>query len=85
MTLAAARFETFGGQHLVLLGLFVVGAVVSVLVGRAQRGADPTTFRRVFAVAVPCVAVPSQAFQSKSSGLGMLLLTLGSRNGPCSS
>jgi hypothetical integral membrane protein (TIGR02206 family) len=63
VSLAAARFETFGGQHLALLGLFVVGAVAVVLVGRAQRGSDPTTFRRVFAVAVPCVAVPSQVFQ----------------------
>ena len=64
MTLAASsRFETFGGQHLALLGLFVLGAVAVVLVGRAQRGTDPTTFRRVFAVAVACVAVPSQAYQ----------------------
>ena len=62
MTLAA-RFETFGGQHLALLGLFVVGAVAVVLLGRSQRGSDPTTFRRGFAVAVACVAVPSQAFQ----------------------
>ena len=62
MTLAA-RFETFGGQHLALLGLFVVGAVAVVLLGRSQRGSDPTTFRRAFAVTVACVAVPSQAFQ----------------------
>jgi len=59
----AARFETFGGQHLALLGLFVVGAVAVVMLGRSQRGSDPTTFRRGFAVAVACVAVPSQAFQ----------------------
>jgi hypothetical integral membrane protein (TIGR02206 family) len=64
VTLAASsRFETFGGQHLALLGLFVLGAVAVVLVGRAQRGTDPTTFQRVFAVAVACVAVPSQAYQ----------------------
>ena len=62
MTLAA-RFDTFGGRHLALLGLFVVGAVAVVLLGRSQRGSDPTTFRRGFAVAVACVAVPSQAFQ----------------------
>ena len=62
MTLAA-RFDTFGGQHLALLGLFVVGAVAVVMLGRSQRGSDPTTFRRGFAVAVACVAVPSQAFQ----------------------
>jgi len=37
--------------------------VAVVLLGRSQRGADPTTFRRGFAVAVACVAVPSQAFQ----------------------
>jgi len=59
----AARFDTFGGQHLALLGLFVVGAVAVVMLGRSQRGSDPTTFRRGFAVAVACVAVPSQAFQ----------------------
>jgi hypothetical integral membrane protein (TIGR02206 family) len=64
VTLAASsRFETFGGQHLALLGLFVLGAVAVVLVGRSQRGTDPRRFRRGFAVAVPCVAVPSQLFQ----------------------
>ena len=41
----------------------MVGAVAVVLLGRSQRGSDPTAFRRGFAVAVACVAVPSQAFQ----------------------
>jgi len=61
---AADRFATFGGEHLLLVGLFLVGAVAVVLVGRRQRGTPAARrFSRVYAVAIPCVTVPSQAFQ----------------------
>ena len=64
MLRAADRFATFGGEHLLLVGLFLVGAVAVVLVGRRQRGTPAARrFSRVYAVAIPCVAVPSQAFQ----------------------
>ncbi len=67
MTTAAGGFETFSAQHYLLLCVFVAGAVVMVVVGRSQRpllatGAIPR-LSRVLAVAVPCVAVPSQAYQ----------------------
>ncbi len=64
MLRAADRFATFGGEHLLLVGLFLVGAVAVVLVGRRQRGTPAARrFSRVYAVAIPCVTVPSQAFQ----------------------
>lgn len=67
MTRAADGFVVFSGQHLVLIGLFLLGAVVVVLLGRSQRsvvrhGGVPRT-GRVLAVALPAVAVPSQGFQ----------------------
>ena len=63
MPFAAARFESFTGQHFALLALFVVGAVALVLLGRTQRGgvsSRPT--RRVLAVALLCATVPSQIY-----------------------
>jgi hypothetical integral membrane protein (TIGR02206 family) len=61
---AADRFESFGGQHLLLVGLFLGGAVALVLLGRAQRGTPRARrFSRAYAVAIPCVTVPSQLFQ----------------------
>ena len=64
MLRAADRFATFGGEHLLLVGLFLVGAVAVVLVGCRQRGTPAARrFSRVYAVAIPCVTVPSQAFQ----------------------
>jgi hypothetical integral membrane protein (TIGR02206 family) len=61
---ATDRFATFGSEHLLLVGLFLVGAVAVVLVGRRQRGTPAAQrFSRVYAVAIPCVTVPSQVFQ----------------------
>jgi hypothetical integral membrane protein (TIGR02206 family) len=57
-------FQPFGGQHVALLGLFVVGAVGVVLLGRAQRGRSSARLTsRTLAVLVPCATVPSQLFQ----------------------
>jgi hypothetical integral membrane protein (TIGR02206 family) len=53
----------FGGEHLLLIGLFLVGAVVVVAVGRRQRESDPVRFRRTFAVVMVVVPVASQVIQ----------------------
>jgi hypothetical integral membrane protein (TIGR02206 family) len=64
MTLAAGRFATFSDEHFLLIGLFLVGAVALVTLGRAQRGTPRARrFSRVYAVVIPCVTVPSQVFQ----------------------
>ena len=53
----------FGGEHLLLIGLFLVGAVVAVALGRRQRATDPVRFRRTFAVVMVVVPVASQVIQ----------------------
>jgi hypothetical integral membrane protein (TIGR02206 family) len=68
-----AAFVPYGGQHLALLVLFVLGAVGLVVLGRAQaaRSATPAgsgrsagrRTSRVLAVLLCCVAVPGQAYQ----------------------
>jgi hypothetical integral membrane protein (TIGR02206 family) len=62
-----AAFETFGGQHLLVLGVFVLGLVVVVLLGRGRRGLDrldrPGRLDRVLAVVLVVVALSAQAFQ----------------------
>ena len=63
MPLAADRFPTFGGQHLLLLGLFVLGAVGVVLLGRSHRGSGGLRSSRGYACLVLCVTIASQAFQ----------------------
>lgn len=62
MTVAAARFESFSGQHVALLVLFVLGAVALVLLGRRQRGSSSLRTRRLLAVALACAAVPNQLY-----------------------
>jgi hypothetical integral membrane protein (TIGR02206 family) len=66
--MASERFQAFTGQHLVLIGIFLVGCVVVALVGRAQRGtATEERFRRVFAVVIPVFTVPTQLAQMRPS------------------
>ena len=61
---AAGRFEPFGSLHLALVGLFLVGAVGVVLLGRSLRGTPRAlTLGRWWAVAIACVTVPSQVYQ----------------------
>jgi hypothetical integral membrane protein (TIGR02206 family) len=61
---ATARFETFGSQHLVLLGVFLVGLVVVVAWGRRHRDTPAEERgRRGLAVALGLVAVGMQAYQ----------------------
>jgi hypothetical integral membrane protein (TIGR02206 family) len=61
---AVDRFPTFGPVHLAIIGVFLAGAVGLVAFGRARHGTEPARrVSRLFAVAIPCVTVPSQAFQ----------------------
>lgn len=58
------RFEMFDVTHLGALGVFVVGAVVLVLVGRGRRGIDgPDHVARGLALVLAVVAVPWQLIQ----------------------
>lgn len=62
--LAAAKFETYGTSHLVVLGIFAVGVVAVILLGRRLRNtAGEVALRRTFAVAIVAVALPLQILQ----------------------
>lgn len=62
--LAAAEFEAYGTSHLVVLGIFAVGVVAVILLGRRLRDtAGEVTLRRIFAVAIVAVALPLQILQ----------------------
>ena len=62
--LGAGEFTTFGADHLSMLALCVLGAVVVTVVGRMERGsAGVPTFSRVLAVVVPVITVPVQIYQ----------------------
>ncbi len=66
MTLADSRtdFTTFGGVHLAMLAVFVVGCVVLVIVGRRHRDSGAQVwFGRSFAVAIVAFTVPMQILQ----------------------
>jgi hypothetical integral membrane protein (TIGR02206 family) len=64
---AAPGFQAFSGQHYLLLGIFVVGAVAVVAAGRSQRRlvAEGKTPRLglVMAVAMPCIAIPIDVYE----------------------
>ncbi len=62
--LAAAKFETYGTSHLVVLAIFAVGVVAVILLGRRLRDtAAEVPLRRTFAVAIVAVALPLQILQ----------------------
>ncbi|KRC50277.1 MULTISPECIES: TIGR02206 family membrane protein [unclassified Nocardioides] len=53
--------DPYGTTHLVPLGVFVVGLVAAVLLGRRHASDDgPTRFSRACALAIPAVTVPFQ-------------------------
>ncbi|MEO7350988.1 MAG: TIGR02206 family membrane protein [Marmoricola sp.] len=63
MPIAATRFESFSGQHVALLVLFVAGAVVLVLLGQRHRSTSSSRLtRRLLAIGVVCAAVPNQLY-----------------------
>jgi hypothetical integral membrane protein (TIGR02206 family) len=61
MPLVTDRFQSFSGEHLILIGLFLTVFVGLVVLGRTAG--DNERFRRVFAVAIPCFTVPMQVMQ----------------------
>jgi hypothetical integral membrane protein (TIGR02206 family) len=64
MPFAAQGFQSFSPQHFVLIGLFLVGAVALVVLGRSRREVGVgDRFDRAFAVAIVVVTVPSQLYQ----------------------
>lgn len=63
-TFAAARFETYGPSHLIVLAICVVGIPVVLLIGRRITGTESETgFNRGFAIAIVGVTVPLQILQ----------------------
>lgn len=62
--LGAAKFETYGSSHLVVLGIFAIGIIAVILLGRRLRNtAGEVALRRTFAVAIVAVALPLQILQ----------------------
>jgi hypothetical integral membrane protein (TIGR02206 family) len=59
--LVPMRFQSFSGQHYVLLALFVVVFVLLVMHGR--RHGDDERFRRGFALLILCFTIPLQILQ----------------------
>ena len=58
---ASGRFETLGASHLAVWGLFVVGVVLMVLLGRRVRGTEnEVPVSRLFALSIPALLVPLQ-------------------------
>jgi hypothetical integral membrane protein (TIGR02206 family) len=64
VTASGARFQSWGPTHLLLLVLFVIGAVVVVGWGRRNRGGPrEQRDRRVFAVALMAVTIPLHVYE----------------------
>jgi hypothetical integral membrane protein (TIGR02206 family) len=63
-TLVLQRFESFTLEHLGLVLGFLAVCVVLALVGRSHCGTErEVTFRRGFAIVIPCVTIPMQVWQ----------------------
>ncbi|MEH3033365.1 MAG: TIGR02206 family membrane protein [Aeromicrobium erythreum] len=61
---AQERFQAYGTQHLVVLGIFAVGLVLVAVLGRRVRGREAEVWvRRGLAVGICCVTVPLQVAQ----------------------
>ena len=58
---SSGRFETLGASHLAVWGLFVVGVVLMVLLGRRVRGTErAVAVSRLLALSIPALLVPLQ-------------------------
>jgi hypothetical integral membrane protein (TIGR02206 family) len=58
---SSGRFETLGASHLAVWGLFVMGVVLMVLLGRRVRGTErAVAVSRLFALSIPALLVPLQ-------------------------
>lgn len=56
--LAVGRFQVFGPQHLVILGIFALGCLAAVLLGRRLSPRADATFRRTAGVVILVVCSP---------------------------
>jgi hypothetical integral membrane protein (TIGR02206 family) len=56
--LAVGRFQVFGPQHLVILGIFALGCLAAVLLGWQLSPRVEATFRRTTAVVILVVCAP---------------------------
>jgi hypothetical integral membrane protein (TIGR02206 family) len=57
-------FQSFSPTHLLLIGLFCIGAVAVVRWGRSHAATEvELRYRRAFAIAIPLFAVPMQIYQ----------------------
>ena len=56
--LSVARFEVFGPQHLVILGIFALGCLAGVLLGRRLPPRAETAVRRTLGVVILVVCSP---------------------------
>ncbi len=64
VSVAPLRFDAFGAEHGVLVGIFLLGMIAFALLGRALRSTDRgITFARGYAIAIPVVTVPMQTLQ----------------------
>ena len=60
----ATRFHPFGVEHLLMIGLCVLGCVLVAVVGNSLHGsAHEPLLRRAFAVSIPVLTVPLQVLQ----------------------
>lgn len=64
MQLPLTRFQAFSGEHVALIGFFLLGCVAIALVGRRLRDSDhEPVFRTAFAIVIPLFTVPMQVLQ----------------------
>jgi hypothetical integral membrane protein (TIGR02206 family) len=62
--LATERFQSFTLEHLGLVVGFLIVCVALALLGRSHRRTDrELTFRRSFALLIPCLTIPMQVLQ----------------------
>lgn len=64
VTPLATRFQAFGPEHFLLIGIFLVGCVAVAVLGKRLRGTpQERTVTRAFALLIPVVTLPLQVLQ----------------------